>query len=129
MPQKQVVLPADVYDALELSALVHGGIGAEYFIAEAVGDNPPPPLCVMGHAEFLDNAYMASAARVPVTRAVLAAFGLNEAQGYGLGPIFSANDRAVRKLVHGNADVPVLDSGKRVTWEQWCKETGVVRGE
>lgn len=39
------VLPADVYDTLELSALAYGGIGGRDWT-----DRHDRPLCVMGHA-------------------------------------------------------------------------------
>ena len=127
MPQKQIVLPADVYDALELSALVHGGIGAECFTVyeDTDDDTPPPPLCVVGHAEFLDNTRVGNQIQGPVVSALAAAL---EIESNAFGPLFAENDRAVRKLVNGDETVQVRNNA-RVTWEQWCKETGVVRGE
>lgn len=57
MRAKRVVLPADVYDTLELSALAYGGIGAGSF-GEGTGGGPLvrvldehcPPMCAAGHA-------------------------------------------------------------------------------
>lgn len=59
------ILPGDVYDALHLSALAFGGIGAGMFCVEgdAPWDSAPirtgngTPVCAIGHAIFLDGQY------------------------------------------------------------------------
>lgn len=102
------VLPADVYDALELSAEAFGGIGAGRF-----GDpkNFDCPLCIYGHADFLDSGS-------PYGRAG----ALNEALG-NAGITINANDTAVRR-----ATGHMPGSGARITFAQWCQALGVERG-
>jgi hypothetical protein len=103
------VLPADVYDALELSALANDGIGAGFMYHHG---NPLTPCCAHGLASFAT------------------------ASEYDYGPINEAlfnanidgraNDAAVyainaRKDPYGYADT-------NVTFEEWCAELAVVRG-
>lgn len=103
------VLPADVYDTLELSALVWGGIGAD-----AYHDDRGCPLCVYGHAY---SAVGPGETSTPAS--VLSAFTNSR-------PISTGNnDHAVhainrRKGTHLRA---------RVTFEEWCAELNVIRGD
>jgi hypothetical protein len=118
------VLPADVYDTLELSALAFGGIGAGQFAQKLPGEQYQPgrqdvasghgaPYCVLGHAaaaeslEFRwDNG--------PVTRALADA-----------DLTFCDNDDAVCAINSRRG----REQYDRVTFKQWTKELGVVRGD
>ena len=100
------VLPADVYDALEFSALVEGGIGAGKNFVN--GGFEVVPYCIYGHAYELDRECGST---------VLAALG-------NAGVSVPMNDRAVhtineRRLQPRNA---------RVSFADWCAELGVERG-
>lgn len=50
--QPRRVLPADFFDAMELSALAYGGIGAGRWYSFKAG-KPVAPLCAFGHARDL----------------------------------------------------------------------------
>lgn len=96
-------LHPDVYDALELSALVHGGVGRDSF-AKFFGGDPRSgdcPNCIHGHALFLEGneEYGAVCKRL-----------------WDAGIEYDVNDEAV------NGDV-VID------WEEYCKRTGIVRAD
>lgn len=106
------VLPADVFDALELSAMAFGGIGAYYTNRDAA------PHCVFGHAAF--------ASGVP---AMFSQEGAGTEVGHALcvaGISALNNDDAVAAILartHRRRD-----TGK-ATFAEWCAELGVVRGE
>ena len=108
-------LPADVYDALELSALAFGGIGAGSLTADHAypygvrGWHAVDPLCAMGHAGALDGKYLGGAWKA-VTKT-----GID-------GPV---NDFAVR-VINRRKRRP---RNARVTFREWCRELNVVRGE
>lgn len=95
------VLPPDVFDALELSALVFGGIGRGQCY-NYDGDNAP--WCVHGHGKSC---------------------GMNDEGGVWvpmldrLGITPHRNDAAL-------SDVP---DDERVTFRQWCKRLNVVRAD
>lgn len=107
----RVVLAPDIYDTLELSALAFGGIGAGRFLK---GEPAPEyeaqgaaPVCAIGHA------IAAGVCARPWEFRSRTGFGALE------------NDTAVyrintRKGKTGEA---------RVTFEEWCAELNVVRGE
>lgn len=95
------ILPADVYDALELSALVYGGIGAGRF-REANG----VPYCVLGHASDLD----------------VDVHGALRDSGIGV----ATNDDAVYAI---NVRRGTGYQDARVSFEDWRTEIGVTRGE
>jgi hypothetical protein len=102
------VLPADWYDALELAALANGGVGAGFWFHL---NDPMLPCCIHGLAEF-----SAGGMRNHTLNYVLSDAGI-----YG-----DTNDAAVaainaRKDPNGYTDTPV-------TFKQWCRELGVVRG-
>lgn len=94
------VLPKDVFDTLELTCLVFHGIGpASYYFGDA-------PLCYVGH--------LAAAQAIPSV-SVREPFGITETD----------NDEAVyainrRKKVNRNL---------RVSWEEYCRELNIVRGD
>lgn len=106
------VLPADVYDTLELSALAYGGIGAQRFYDQdyPVGE----PYCAFGHAYFAsgstDSPYMTDN---KITAALVKA-----------GIYVADNDKAVRRYNtqlgrHPNARIP---------FDDWCRILNVRRG-
>ena len=100
--KKPIVLPADVYDTLELSALAYGGIGKGYwFDAEYTA-----PLCILGHASWVD--------------------------GYDGRTVFAAlrqSFRAAGFRFVGEANDSVVPEGGRIQFATWCQRLNVVRGE
>lgn len=105
------VLPADVFDALEFSALVYGGIGSlrrteereKSFEDLRIG--VATPRCVFGHALFLDGAgAMCEEALISVDINVY------------------TNDDAVKAVNERKGGVG------RVSFADWCAELGVERG-
>lgn len=101
------VLPADVFDALELSAEAFGGIGAGFMYHH--GDRFRP-CCIHGLAEFAEANE---------------GYRLNDAL-FGAGIGGNDNDAAVyainaRKDPNGYNDTPV-------TFAEWASELNVVRG-
>jgi hypothetical protein len=108
-------LPPDVYDALELSALAFGGIGAGQNAENVSQQGYEPtaiPICIIGHAYGLlgkpEDCWNA-----PALHALRLA-----------GITISVNDPAVVTALQ-RLNRPVTG---RVTFKQWCKELGVVRG-
>lgn len=109
----QIVLPADVYDALHFSALAFGGIGSSLWY-ECDG-NPTPgervwyhdpavaPVCPLGHMAFAGAADAYDG--MPIS-----AFGLT----------YYRNDDAYRRAGK---------SGQRLQFDEWCALLNVVRGE
>lgn len=105
---KQIVLPADVYDTLEFSALVHGGVGGgDWF----TGVTMEYPWCIHGHAAWVtEGGYKTSLS--PQLRYA------------GLG--VDANDDAVRAI---NSRLGRRNLFARVTWEEYCAALNIVRGD
>lgn len=99
------VLPAHVFDTLELSALAYGGIGAE-----KASDVWGVPLCVAGHAY--------DAGMVPEGQLGAVTF----LSWYGLS--VRESDAAVWAINRRRRRVP----GARVPFAGWCAELGVERG-
>lgn len=111
------VLPAAVFDALELSALIHGGIGAGmWWVWEWEGGtiggvlSSAMPYCAEGHANFLDGGLT----RRPVARALTVA-----------GICVGTNDDAVRAINKRRRSGP---SGARVPFRLWTRHLEVQRG-
>lgn len=111
MSDAKRVLPADVYDALELSALAFGGIGAgEYGVGLRSGPSYPVltgealPVCATGHAIWCDieGAYT-----------ILGNFTIRD------------SDNAVRRINRRRHRAP----NTRVPFKAWCRALNVVRGE
>lgn len=100
------VLPADVYDTLEFSALVYGGIGGGW-----TTDRDGTPFCAIGHADHVVPSVCEDG---PV---VVALFGA-DVDG-------RMNDWAVA-AINARRGRPLLG---RVTFEEWAKELGIVRGK
>lgn len=101
------VLPADVYDTLELSALAYGGIGAGRAFDCPDGD----PVCISGHIYF-------------------AAADLNDEEEMrnalllGHEAPIDVNDPAVRRI-NRRRGAPL---NARVPFDLWRAELGVERG-
>lgn len=119
------VLPADVYDTLHFSALAFGGIGGADLFEEVAHSGEllhaddarnATPMCILGHAyhaqgmtQDVDGNYK-PIGNTPIGLALALA-------GIGWGE----NDKAVRaRRAEGSA---------RITFEQWCYELGVCRGD
>lgn len=105
--QPRRVLPADVFDTLELSALAFGGIGkGRYF--DFAGDKVVAPVCIIGHGYCA-----ASKSGFPFDHSdaevILTAL-------YNAGITVGVNDDAVGG--DGSIDFP-----------EWCKRLNVVRGD
>jgi hypothetical protein len=99
------VLPADVYDALELSALAFGGVGGGDY-SEGVDHNP---CCIHGHAA-------SACGGMPWQWTFL-----NDM----IGVSTVTSDRAVARI---NARLEAAYEDARVPFSDWCAELGVVRG-
>jgi len=105
-------LPADVYDALELSALAYGGIGAGKdtenmyrcgYEADAI------PWCAYGHARAAQALIAGEVSRA-----------LSKIQLRPGGSDFAVNDINLRL---GSESI-----NARVSFAEWCAELRVVRG-
>lgn len=114
------VLPADVFDAIELEALVYGGIGAGLFFKEIIRDdgglNEHVPYCVWGMQSDLEETSTINIIN-PITEVAIALRSV----GIGTG----TNDSAVTK-VNARRHRPVLN---RISFKSWAEELNVVRGE
>lgn len=118
------VLPADVFDVLEFSALVFGGVGANFFAEPTTVCYPPPgltaPICLLGHAGFVTELAVERYTDGPVAGALADAFG---------GDVWSAtkaNNDAVQAI---NARRGKSDISGRVSWKALCAELNIVRGD
>jgi hypothetical protein len=105
--QPRRVLPADVYDALELSAEAYGGVGVHHWFEDVAGENIP--CCIQGHGFFVDNGYG------DVLRALTSAF-----DGHSFS-VVSAND--------GCFTIEERTAKARIPFAEWCDRLNVVRGE
>lgn len=96
-------LPRELFDALHLSSLAHGGIGAGLaFVGYA-------PCCVRGHAQWLDGVERHLQAVGPSTPTV----ELLESFGIGI----HANDSSFGSAGHS--------WHTRIPFERWCELVGV----
>jgi hypothetical protein len=95
------VIPADVYDYLELSAEAAGGVGGWAF-----RDDQGVPVCIWGHAGDANASEVVDALS-------------------GTGISFVTNDDAVAEI---NAKIGVERHSARVPFALWAEELGVVRG-
>jgi hypothetical protein len=110
------VLDADVYDALQLSAMIYGGIGCPFDTGEF---EYRCPCCLVGHINFLcgdqkeeDEIF---------------------ARTSGLALTSFESDSAVeavlvRKGVVGEKEEAWDKPYPRISFPEWCAELGVVRG-
>lgn len=111
MTKAKRVLPSDVYDTLELSALAFGGIGGGVWYEYEAERDPRTglskivaPVCAIGHWEFARGKYNRAMALHDITT--------DESDN----AVVSINKRRRR------------DGYQRVTFERWCAELGVERG-
>lgn len=111
------VLPADAFDALELSVLINGGIGPERSFTDA---DRFCPCCILGHAEF--------AVDVPFAEGTI--FGdwpkntiADALQSIGVWG--SQNDNAIRDI-NRRKKAPYET---RVSFVEFTRELDIVRGE
>lgn len=110
------ILPPDVYDALELSALAFDGIGS-VFTWDVDGHTPR---CLIGHIETLAGTQWRSEHSVQVGElrvALLAAFDAKTM----LGVAFKGNDSAFTR--------DEQYAGTRLPWAEYCRRLNIVRGE
>lgn len=98
------VLPADVYDTLELSAFAFGGVGCGWSTDE--GDDP---LCIIGHARHVDPGYEYCDEDNEFSVALMKA-------GVNMG----SNDDT---LLHAG----VARYKERVSWERYCELMNIER--
>lgn len=113
------VLPADVYDTLEFSALVFGGIGAGPIYTNSEGG--PCPVCAHGHLQL---------ARGIDGRTALDDFMADRGPSRILvdaGIDGGESDVAVVRINTRKGHGTYCDG--RVSFKDWCAELGVVRGE
>jgi hypothetical protein len=98
------VLPPDVYDALELSALAYGGIGGGAYVDRENDSAFSPaiaPRCIIGHARWLAGT------GGPVEDAI---------ESIGIDP-------------HVNDEVILSGNHERISWAEYCRRANIVRGE
>ena len=109
-------LPADVYDALEFSALVTGGIGAgDYWeFVETV----EIPYCIRGHA----FAVVEGERRSYATPSISLDLTLT-------GGVTYENDEAVHAINKRKGNPPFEGRNARVSFEEWCTELNITRGD
>lgn len=117
------VLDKDVYDTMELIAEAYGGIGADRTHVKENGkfpDNGEPiiPMCLIGFCNF--------------------AIGYNKHKDLldifeDIDIIYSDNNRAVYKVLGLPTEkiysLEYAIDPRRISWQDWCKELDVVRGE
>lgn len=116
MPRTTIILPADVYDALEFSALVYGGIGAGAYRDYASDDydnEAVAPRCILGHGAWITDAgYVGNADVFPV----LVAAGIDE----------RFNDTLVHDALKAGKGNPRT---MRISFGEYVALAGIVRGE
>jgi hypothetical protein len=104
-----IVLPADVYDTLEFSALVFGGIGADRcwdYSASGPDADDIVPVCIRGHAVCADDAEDIGSALDRI------------------GIYFKENDEIVRSVNRRLSREP----NDRVPFDEYVREGNIVRG-
>jgi hypothetical protein len=109
MTRKTITLPADIFDALELSAYAHGGIGAGLV---SVGD---APFCLIGHVKEVLDAESSYYGAGYLTLVALQDRGLD----YRVNDHIVHNINARKRRPHHT----------RVTWRQYIAEGNIVRGD
>lgn len=133
VPPKKTILSPDLFDVLELSALIHGGVGASCLGEEKRGQQVP--VCVMGHALWLDGTLNGEHPG-PVTSRLAKAFGFTP-EDYD--HVFPINDAPIEEefTVRGVGCSYQLSKTdeygdpqiryRRVSFKKWCKLVGVER--
>lgn len=124
------VLPADVFDYLELSALVEDGIGHATFSNRLPGTprdygtvTPGTfrPCCIHGHGGQTKSAGLTDVEKREIVAALTDA---------GIG--FAANDDAVIAILAQRGVTLDTTPGfylQRVTWDEYVAELNIVRGD
>lgn len=110
--QQQIVLPADVYDTLELSALAEGGIGYGRFSTATVG-GAEQPCCIIGHAKACDYESQRTEWGTIWQALLRAEIGV------------SFNDRLISDAIGSVA----ANQGVRLSWDAYVKLGNIVRGD
>jgi hypothetical protein len=105
-------LPADVYDALELSAYAFGGIGQPQVFLRDLHGVITAPVCIIGHCKFVQGHDTFAG---PVFDALCTAL---------VGFLGSLSDAAVREINRRHGQ-PLSE---RVNFREWCAELHIVRG-
>jgi hypothetical protein len=103
---KPRILPADVYDTLELSALAYGGIGAGHYFDYGDLTRPKAPRCAFGHA------YLA-------TTTSGRAFDWAENQ---------LTDALTMADISPQDNDAAVGAAERIPFAEWCRRLNVVRG-
>lgn len=117
MLSRRTVLPAVIYDTMEFACEVYGGIGGRYSIVnDIVGE--AVPMCQHGYWLFLNDALG------PDPRLS----GLDPDYFVGLEPFgiyADINDEIVAAV---NAKKGKR-TWQRISWQEYCEEGNIVRGE
>lgn len=143
MNKQKIVLPANVFDALELSALVFGGIGTGC-LSDVDKNGNDIPSCIVGHGLFLDgyvdqHGYYAERTIVPkqspVLDALVKAFpALDEEiqaqkdMALDNGSIYHCIISDIETVNDSTVSNYATNERVTLTWKQWTKRMGVVRG-
>lgn len=108
---EQRVLPADVFDALELSVLAYKGVGQPAVQVYDENCKGIGPCCIYGHAIWAEdtNVIYAGEIATALSRAGISGLESDEA-------IASINRRRGR------------DPERRVSWPAYTRELNIVRG-
>lgn len=100
---EKIVLPADEFDALEMSVYVAGGVGRGIFFEDHFWHGCAP-VCLLGHLAFVHNT---SAGMLP-------------------NPVSTTRNDAAVDRINARKGAP---HGARVSWEEYTKELPLVRGD
>lgn len=116
--KKQIVLPANVFDALKVSAERHGGVGGgEFYTDESLKNPRGTPCCIFGHASACGGNEWHALAVAGIAAA--STWAENAPDTY-----IAINDEAVAAI---NDRKGVKNPTTRVTFAEWCAELNVVR--
>lgn len=122
--KEPIVLPFDVYDRLAASSKKYGGIGAGCYL-----DTTGCPFCAHGHAAKEVRREVGLDGK----EIVYPVFGDSPLSGTGDSGVLGCagvsvleNDCAVRRI---NERKGLHNCDARVSFEEWCAELKVVRGE
>lgn len=112
---EQRVLPADEFDALELSVMAFKGVGQPNVFTDisrfGAGPSTGSPVCILGHAAYLTDT---DSPWNSIGNAL-----------YKIGIRGSTSDAAVRAI---NARKRVSQYA-RVSWKEYTHELNIVRGD
>lgn len=115
--EEQMILPADVYDALEFAAEVEGGVGMATMLDKGCA------VCGYG------LAWLAGILEVPKkdqkTEEMIALALYTHSDKRSLPFTYAQSDNAVSKVINRRK----LYSDDRIPFAAWAKELGLIRGE